>query len=74
MYDALHNGLHSLQAVRATGFEGLILALISHFTGRTFFLAKSGAQAGKDASTAGYGATYIDIECERYRRGKSLTP
>jgi hypothetical protein len=71
MYDALHNGLHSLQAVKSTGFAGLILALISHLTGHTFFLAKSGAQAGKDASTARYGATYIDIECRKYRRGKS---
>jgi len=73
MYDALHDALHSLRAAGANGFEGLILARISRLTGRRFFLAKSGAQAGKDASTAGYGATYVDIECKRYRRGASPT-
>jgi hypothetical protein len=73
MYDAPHDALHSLQAARAAGFEGLIQAHISRLTGRRLFLAKSGAQAGKDASTAGYGATYTDIECKRYWRGKSPT-
>jgi hypothetical protein len=58
----------------STGFEGLILAHTSRLTGRRFFLAKSGtAQAGRDASTAGYGPTYSDIECKRYRRGRSPT-
>jgi hypothetical protein len=61
MYDALHDALHSLRAAGANGSEGLILAYISCLTGRRFFLAKSGAQAGKDASTAGYGAMYVDI-------------
>jgi hypothetical protein len=51
----------------ANGFEGLILAHISRLTGRRFFLAKSGPQAGKDARSAGYGATYIDIECKKYQ-------
>jgi hypothetical protein len=74
MYDALHDALHSLQAAGASGFEGLILAHLSRLIGRRFFLAKTGSQAGKDASTAGYGATYIDIECKKYRRGKSPTP
>jgi hypothetical protein len=73
MYDALHKALHELQAAGASGFEGLVLALISRLTGRTFFLARSGAQGGKDASTSGYGATYVDIECKRYRRGESPT-
>ncbi|HEX9872260.1 MAG TPA: hypothetical protein VGC99_27425, partial [Candidatus Tectomicrobia bacterium] len=71
MYNALHDALYSLQAVRGNGFEGLSQAHISRLTGRSFFLAKSGAQGGKDSSTAGYGATYIDIECKKYRRGKS---
>lgn len=71
MYDALYDALHTLHAAGANGFEGLILAHISRLTGRRFLLAKSGDQAGKDASTAGYGATYIDIECKRYRRGES---
>jgi hypothetical protein len=73
MYDALHDALHSLRAARAAGFEGLIQAHISRLTGRRCFLAKTGSQAGKDASTAGSGATYIDIECKRYRRGASPT-
>jgi hypothetical protein len=73
MYNVLHDALYSLNAAGANGLEGLVLAHIGRLTGRSFFLAKSGAQAGKDASTAGYGATYIDIECKRYRRGKSPT-
>ncbi len=73
MYDALHNALHSLQATGAAGFEGLIVALIGRLTGRRFFLAKNGPQAGKDTSTAGFGETYIAIECKRYRRGASPT-
>ncbi|HXH12904.1 MAG TPA: hypothetical protein VNP04_24425, partial [Alphaproteobacteria bacterium] len=73
MYDALHNALHSLQAARAAGFEGLIVALIGRLTGRTYFLAKSGSQAGKDATTAGFDETYIAIEGKRYRRGASPT-
>lgn len=73
MYDALHDALHSLQAAGARGFEGLVHAHIGRLTGRRFFLAKSGTQAGKDVSTAGYGGTYIDIECKRYRRGMSPT-
>lgn len=68
MYDALHDTLHRLQAAGAGGFEGLIQARISRVTSRNFFLAKAGAQAGKDASTAGYGDTYIAIECKRYKR------
>jgi hypothetical protein len=71
MYDALHNALHSLQTASGNGFEGLSQAHIGRLTGRSFFLAKSGAQCGKDSSTAGYGATYIDIECKKYRQGKS---
>jgi hypothetical protein len=71
MYDALHNALYTLQEAGPDGFEGLVLTYIGRLTDRRFFLAKSGAQAGKDASTAGYGATYIDIECKRYRRGAS---
>jgi hypothetical protein len=71
MYDALHEALHSLQAAGGAGFEGLVLGLVSRLTGRRFFLAKSGAQAGKDASMAGYGDTYIDIECKRYKPGHS---
>lgn len=51
----------------------MVLAHVGRLTGRSFFLAKSGAQAGKAASKAGYGATYVDIECKRYRRGKSPT-
>jgi hypothetical protein len=73
MYEALHDALHSLQAVGPEGFEGLVQAHISRLTGQRFFLAKTGSQGGKDASTAGYGGTYIDIECKRYGRGKSPT-
>lgn len=71
MYDALQSALYNLQATGASGFEGFVKDLISALTGRAFFLAKSGPQAGKDASTAGYGATYIDIECKRYRLDES---
>lgn len=71
MYNALRAALHSLAATGSSGFEGLIQNLIGRLTGHRFFLAKSGAQRGKDAATAGYGDTYVDIECKRYDRGTS---
>ncbi len=73
MYEALHAALHNLQATGPSGFEGFITDLISSLTGRVFFFARSGTQGGRDASTAGYGATYIDIECKRYRLDASPT-
>ncbi len=73
MYDALRAALHSLQPSGDSGFEGLIHNLIGRLVGRRFFLAKSGAQRGKDVSTAGYGDTYVDIECKRFDRGTSPT-
>lgn len=73
MYDGLHGALYAMQETGSLGFEGFIRDLISVLTGRTFFLSRSGSQAGKDASTAGYGATYIDIECKRYRPETSPT-
>jgi hypothetical protein len=42
-------------------------------TGQRFFLAKSGAERGKDEATAGYGQTYFSIECKRYAPGASPT-
>jgi hypothetical protein len=70
-YEALHRALHTLQATGSEGFEGFIQALISRLTGHRFFLAKAGFQAGKDASTAAHGATYVDIECKRHQRGSA---
>jgi len=40
-------------------------------TNHRFFLARSGTQRGKDAATAGYGDTYVDIECKHYALGAS---
>ncbi len=71
MYDALHNALHNLQATGPEGFEGVVHGHLSRLTGRRFFLAKSGTQLGKDASTGGFGETYVDFECKRYRKGRS---
>ena len=71
MYEALHAALHSLAATGWSGFEGLIQNLVGRLTGHRFFLAKSGAQRGMDATTAGYGETYVAIECKQYERGTS---
>jgi hypothetical protein len=71
MYNVLHTALCNLQATGSLGFEGFIVDLIGVLTGQTFFSARSGAQAGKDAGTAGYGSTYIDIECKRYSGNRS---
>lgn len=69
--EALYKALHGLRADGPTGFEGLIHSLIGRFTGRRLFLARSGSQRGRDASTARFGETYIDIECKRYALGHS---
>ena len=64
--------LRNLKPAGSDGFEGLIVKSLERLTGRRFFLARSGDQGGRDASTAGYGDTLIAVEMKMYSDNTSL--
>lgn len=71
-YDLLAASLRELAPTGRNGFEGLVQRLISRVTGAEFFLAQSGAQSGRDMSSARTGATIIAVECKRYGKDREL--
>lgn len=58
--------LRKLQPSGPDGFEGLIAELLGRLTGRRYYLARSGAQAGRDLSSDRSLGSVMAIECKRY--------
>lgn len=56
--------LRSLSPTALKGFEGLVAQLLSDLTGRRFFLARSGFQAGRDMTSDRTRSTLIAVECK----------
>src|SRR5437016_2093603 len=54
------------------GFEGLIARLLEKLTGRRFYLARSGSQAGRDISSDFQNCSIIAVECKRYGENTEL--
>ena len=54
------------------GFEGLIARLLENLTGRHFYLARSGSQAGRDIRSDRHGGSIIAVECKRYGKETEL--
>ena len=48
------------------GFEGLVAKLLGDLTGRHYYLARSGGQAGRDLSSDRSSCSVIAVECKRY--------
>lgn len=57
--------LKSLNASGPEGFEGLIAKALETLTGRTFHLARSGSQRGRDISSNSLSGNAIAVECKR---------
>ncbi len=70
--DQLRKALSELHPSGQRGLEGLVRDLLEALTGRRFYLAKSGAQHGRDMSTGGSGDTWIAVESKRI--GSSSSP
>ena len=62
----LYEVIRAMPATGPGGLEGLAVNLLAAWTKRRFFLCRSGDQAGKDASTAGEGRSWLAVECKRY--------
>ncbi len=58
--------LDKLQPSGPDGFEGLVAKLLRNLTGRRYYLARSGAQAGSDLSSDSSLGNVIAVECKRY--------
>lgn len=71
-YQVLAACLRELAPTGRNGFEGLVQRLLSRITGAEFFLAQSGAQDGRDMSSARTGATIMAVECKRYGEAREL--
>lgn len=71
MYDHLFAALRGLKDTGPDGFEGLVKALLDGIapTLAITFLAKSGWQAGVDATSAGLGRAWVGLECKHYEAG-----
>ncbi|MBI3796401.1 MAG: restriction endonuclease [Deltaproteobacteria bacterium] len=54
------------------GFEGLVAQLLEKLTGRRFYLARSGSQAGRDISSDFQNCSVIAVECKRYGKNTEL--
>jgi len=68
----LHDALRTLPASGDRSFEGLIADLLSNLTGRRFFIARPGRQAGHDAVSDATGGSQASIECKRYLQDTRL--
>lgn len=54
------------------GFEGLVAKLLGNLTGRHFYLARSGSQAGRDMRSDSFSGSVIAVECKRYGNNTEL--
>lgn len=64
--------LRRLQPSGPDGFEGLVAELLGRLTGRRYYLARSGAQAGCDLSSDRNRGNVIAVECKRYEAATAL--
>jgi|GEM_PF-5955322 len=70
--DFIINALLKLKATGETGFEGIVRQTLQQWTGKEYYLAKSGSQMGRDGSTAGSNDIYDSFEAKRYNYSTSL--
>ena len=56
--------LRQIDSTGPEGFEGLVARLLTALTGRHFYLARAGFQAGLDASTRSANSNVIAVECK----------
>ena len=54
------------------GFECIVSKLLEHLTGKHFYLARSGSQAGRDMRSDRHGGNIIAVECKRYGKSTEL--
>ena len=73
MNDELISQLVKLNNTGSNGFEGLIGNLLERLTGRKFYLARPGNQAGRDLSSDHREMLIIGVECKRYRKTTELS-
>lgn len=66
MSNKLIDTIRQISATGPDGFEGLIAKLLKALTGRNFYLAKSGYQAGRDLSIRDINVNVVAVECKRY--------
>ena len=70
-----NNVIEQLRKILPTGkngFEGLVSKLLEHLTGKHFYLARSGSQAGRDMRSDHHGENIIAVECKRYGKETEL--
>ena len=70
-----HNLIKQLRKIvpaGKNGFEGLIARLLENLTGRQFYLARSGSQAGRDMRSDSHSGSVIAVECKRYGKATEL--
>ncbi len=65
--------LRKISPAGKNGFEGLVSELLEHLTGKHFYLARSGSQAGRDMSSDRHGGNIIAVECKRYGKETELS-
>lgn len=71
--DYLLECLVSLPDTGPNGFEGLVRKLLEQWTGKTFRLARSGSQSGKDTTSDNLTGNIITAEMKRYRDSTPLS-
>ncbi len=72
MSDQLIEYLRKLTPTGQHGFEGLVARLLGNLTGRQFYLARSGSQAGRDMRSDTLKGSVIAVECKRYGKKTDL--
>lgn len=63
--DDIKTALLALSPTGASGFEGLLAAVLGHISGQPFRLARSGSQGGRDGDTLDQ-TSHISFECKLY--------
>lgn len=64
--------LRKIAPAGKNGFEGLIAQLLENLTGKSFHLARSGSQSGRDMRSDCHGGSIIAVECKRYGKKTEL--
>lgn len=72
MNSVLLNELRNLPPSGEGSFEHLVASLLSNLTGRRFFIARAGRQAGHDAVSDATTRSRTSIECKRYLEETAL--
>lgn len=70
---AIVDFLRKLQPSGPDGFEGLVVELLGRLTGRRYYLARSGEQAGCDLNSDRSLGNVIAVECKRYEATTALS-